>query len=69
LAAHTLGTDDDVFPVGLDGFEEGVWLSGQVAMKDDLAMPLSHAVESVGKGLRMFAIELDSASVVAINDS
>ena len=52
---HTLSTDDDVFSVWLDGFEEGIWLCGQVAVKQDLAMLVKDA-DVHGPG-----VEIDTA--------
>ena len=40
---HTLSTDDDIFSVWLDGFEEGIRVCGQVAVSGDLAMLVEDA--------------------------
>jgi hypothetical protein len=52
---HTLSTDDDIFSVWLDGIEEGIWLSRQVAVKQDLAMLVKNA-DVHGSG-----VEIDTA--------
>jgi hypothetical protein len=52
---HTLGTDDDVFSVWVDGIEEGIGVGRQVAVKDDLAMLVKDA-DVHGPG-----VEIDTA--------